>query len=59
MVFARLTETSRMWRPIIPLLAEVYRGAPDLPGIGDASIPAGKLDMITAAKQIHSSRALS
>jgi pimeloyl-ACP methyl ester carboxylesterase len=49
------TQTSRMWRPIIPLLAETFTViAPDLPGIGDSSIPAdNKIDMITAAKQIH------
>src|SRR5256885_4959636 len=49
------TETSRMWRPIIPLLAEKFTViAPDLPGIGDSGIPAdNKTDMITAAKQIH------
>jgi pimeloyl-ACP methyl ester carboxylesterase len=49
------TQTSRMWRPIIPLLAEKFTViAPDLPGIGDSSIPAdNKIDMITAAKQIH------
>jgi pimeloyl-ACP methyl ester carboxylesterase len=48
-------ETSRMWRPIIPLLAEKFTViAPDLPGIGDSSIPAdNKIDMITAARQIH------
>src|SRR5881398_1171681 len=48
-------ETSRMWRPLIPLLAEQFTViAPDLPGIGDSSIPAdNKIDMITAAKQIH------
>ena len=48
-------ETSRMWRPIIPALAEKFTViAPDLPGIGDSSIPAdNKIDMITAAKQIH------
>lgn len=48
-------ETSRMWRPIIPLLAQRFTViAPDLPGIGDSSIPAdNKIDMITAAKQIH------
>ena len=48
-------ETSRMWRPIIPMLAGKFRViAPDLPGIGDSSIPAdNKIDMITAAKQIH------
>src|SRR5215471_3656425 len=33
------TQTSRMWRPIIPLLAEKFTViAPDLPGIGDSSI---------------------
>src|SRR5256714_6175268 len=49
------TQTSRMWRPIIPLLAEKFTViAPDLPGIGDSGIPAdNKIDMITAAKQIH------
>jgi pimeloyl-ACP methyl ester carboxylesterase len=47
-------ETSRMWRPIIPVLAEKFSViAPDLPGIGDSSIPEGKIDMLTAAKQIH------
>src|ERR1700731_893137 len=31
-------ETSRMWRPIIPLLTEKFTViAPDLPGIGDSS----------------------
>jgi pimeloyl-ACP methyl ester carboxylesterase len=49
------TQTSRMWRPIIPLLAEKFTViAPDLPGIGDSSIPTdNKIDMITTAKQIH------
>ena len=48
-------ETSRMWRPLIAQLAEKFTViAPDLPGIGDSSIPAdNKIDMITAAKQIH------
>jgi len=46
-------ETSRMWRPIIPLLAQEFTViAPDLPGIGDSSIPE-KIDMVNAAKQIH------
>src|SRR6266568_1179899 len=36
-------ETSRMWRPIIPLLAERFTViAPDLPGIGESSIPTEK-----------------
>jgi pimeloyl-ACP methyl ester carboxylesterase len=47
-------ETSRMWTPIIPLLAERFTViAPDLPGIGDSAIPADGLDMKTAAIRIH------
>ena len=47
-------ETSRMWNPILPLLAEKFTViAPDLPGIGDSSIPSGGMDMKTAAIQIH------
>jgi len=47
-------ETSLMWRPIIPTLAEGFTVvAPDLPGIGDSSIPADGLDMTTAAIRIH------
>lgn len=48
------TQTSRMWRPIIPKLAEKFTVvAPDLPGIGDSSIPADGLDMKTAAIRVH------
>ncbi len=48
------TQTSRMWRPIIPLHAEKFTAiAPDLPGIGDSEIPADGLDMKTAAIRIH------
>ena len=48
------TQTSRMWRPIIPRLAEKFTViAPDLPGIGDSEIPADGLDMKTAAIRIH------
>jgi pimeloyl-ACP methyl ester carboxylesterase len=48
------TQTSRMWRPIIPLLAERFTViAPDLPGIGDSDIPADGLDMKNAAVRIH------
>jgi pimeloyl-ACP methyl ester carboxylesterase len=48
-------ETSLMWRPIMPLLAERFTViAPDLPGIGDSAIPADGLDMKTAATRIHS-----
>ncbi|MGH9710321.1 MAG: alpha/beta fold hydrolase, partial [Candidatus Acidiferrales bacterium] len=47
-------ETSLMWRPIMPLLAERFTViAPDLPGIGDSGIPADGLDMKTAAIRIH------
>ena len=47
-------ETSRMWKPIIPLLVEKFTViAPDLPGIGDSAIPADGLDMKTAAIRIH------
>jgi pimeloyl-ACP methyl ester carboxylesterase len=47
-------ETSRMWRPLIPKLAERFTViAPDLPGIGDSAIPADGLDMKTAAIRIH------
>lgn len=48
------TQTSRMWRPIIPQLAKKFTViAPDLPGIGDSSIPKDGLDMKTAAIRIH------
>src|SRR5467141_3578849 len=48
------TQTSRMWKPIIPLLANKFTViAPDLPGIGDSEIPASGLDMKTAATRIH------
>jgi pimeloyl-ACP methyl ester carboxylesterase len=47
-------ETSLMWKPIIPALAGRFTViAPDLPGIGDSSIPEGGLDMKTAAIRIH------
>src|SRR5580704_6107074 len=47
-------ETSRMWTPILPLLGEKFTViAPDLPGIGESSIPADGLDMKTAAIRIH------
>lgn len=48
------TQTSRMWRPIMPLLAEKFTViAPDLPGIGDSEIPKSGLDMKSAAIRIH------
>jgi pimeloyl-ACP methyl ester carboxylesterase len=48
------TQTSRMWRPLIPKLADKFTViAPDLPGIGDSAIPKDGLDMKTAAIRIH------
>ena len=54
-------ETSLMWKPIIPVLADRFTViAPDLPGIGDSGIPKDGLDMKTAAIRIHAlARALS
>src|SRR5712671_2266402 len=47
-------ETSLMWKPIIPALAERFMViAPDLPGIGDSAIPGDGLDMKSAAIRIH------
>jgi pimeloyl-ACP methyl ester carboxylesterase len=47
-------ETSLMWKPIMPKLAERCMViAPDLPGIGDSAIPSHGLDMKTAAVRIH------
>lgn len=48
------TQTSRMWRPLIPLLAGNFTVmAPDLPGIGDSDIPKDGLDMKNAAIRVH------
>jgi pimeloyl-ACP methyl ester carboxylesterase len=48
------TQTSLMWKPVIPLLAKTFTViAPDLPGIGDSDIPANGLDMKNAAIRIH------
>jgi pimeloyl-ACP methyl ester carboxylesterase len=47
-------ETSRMWRPLISILANRFTViAPDLPGIGDSDIPSNGLDMKTSATRIH------
>ena len=47
-------ETSVMWKPIIPLLAERFTViAPDLPGIGESDIPGDGLDMKSAAIRMH------
>jgi pimeloyl-ACP methyl ester carboxylesterase len=48
------TQTSRMWKPIIPILANKFTViAPDLPGIGDSDIPSNGLDMKTSDIRIH------
>jgi pimeloyl-ACP methyl ester carboxylesterase len=47
-------ETSRMWRPLIPRLADRFTViAPDLPGIGESDIPTDGLDMTTAGARMH------
>jgi len=47
-------ETSRMWTPILPVLGEKFTViVPDLPSIGNSSIPADSFDMKTAAIRIH------
>jgi pimeloyl-ACP methyl ester carboxylesterase len=47
-------ETSHMWRPLIPRLAPTFTViAPDLPGIGDSSIPDDGLDLTRSAIRIH------
>jgi pimeloyl-ACP methyl ester carboxylesterase len=47
-------ETSRMWIPVLPSLGKKFTViAPDLPGIGNSSIPSGGIGMKTAAIQIH------
>ena len=48
------TQTSRMWRPLIPKLTGKFTViAPDLPGIGESDIPKDGLDMKTAAIRMH------
>lgn len=48
------TQTSRMWRPLIPKLTSRFTViAPDLPGIGESDIPGDGLDMKAAAIRIH------
>ena len=47
-------ETSRMWKPLATVLAPRFTIiAPDLPGIGDSSIPKTGLDMKTSAERVH------
>jgi pimeloyl-ACP methyl ester carboxylesterase len=47
-------ETSRMWKPLAIALAPRFTViAPDLPGIGDSSVPASGADMKTSAERVH------
>ena len=47
-------QNSRMWRPLMPLLADKFTViAPDLPGIGESDIPKGPVDMKWAAARVH------
>jgi pimeloyl-ACP methyl ester carboxylesterase len=47
-------EDSRMWKPLARALASRYTIiAPDLPGIGNSSIPASGLDMKTSAQRVR------
>jgi pimeloyl-ACP methyl ester carboxylesterase len=47
-------EDARMWRPLAKVLASRFTViAPDLPGIGDSSIPKTGIDMKTSAERIH------
>lgn len=48
------TQTSHMWRKLIPQLASRFTViAPDLPGIGESASLPGAVDMKTAAQRIH------
>lgn len=47
-------EDSRMWKPLAVALAPRFTVvAPDLPGIGNSSVPSSGLDMTTSARRIH------
>ncbi len=47
-------EDSRMWKPLAVALASRFTViAPDLPGIGNSSIPASGLDMSTSARRVR------
>jgi pimeloyl-ACP methyl ester carboxylesterase len=47
-------EDSRMWKPLAERLKSTFTVvAPDLPGIGNSSIPSNGLDMVTAAKRVR------
>jgi pimeloyl-ACP methyl ester carboxylesterase len=48
------TEDSRMWKPLATSLATRFTViAPDLPGIGNSSIPSSGIDMKTSAQRVR------
>lgn len=48
------TETSHMWRPLMPILGRRFHViAPDLPGIGDSSVPEAGDDLRAASIRLH------
>jgi pimeloyl-ACP methyl ester carboxylesterase len=52
-------EDSRMWKPLAASLASRFTViAPDLPGIGNSSIPSTGIDMTTSARRIHDATAV-
>jgi pimeloyl-ACP methyl ester carboxylesterase len=47
-------ENARMWKPLAKVLAPNFTViAPDLPGIGESSIPMSGIDMKTSAERVH------
>ena len=47
-------EASGMWKPLAKVLAPRFTViAPDLPGIGESSIPKTGIDMKTSAERVH------
>src|SRR5205823_5133751 len=47
-------QSSRMWKPLAKVLAPRFTViAPDLPAIGESSIPASGIDMKTSAERVH------
>jgi len=47
-------EDSRMWKPLATALAPKFTVvAPDLPGIGNSSIPTGEIDMSSSARLVR------
>jgi pimeloyl-ACP methyl ester carboxylesterase len=47
-------ESARMWAPLAKVLASSHTIiAPDLPGIGQSSIPQSRIDMKSSAERVH------